>query len=298
MSSVFSSSRPYESLQPSDVDNLSDKELLELAKTAPRLRTNHAIFQLTPGTVGKISQDMDEDMSDTSEANALNLIFAKTTIPVPRVRRAVKFEVGSDYLIVMDYIKGPTLAEVWSTYTIWQKIGVAFTLRRYIRQLRGLKASPSAPPGPIGKDGPRMCETPVFGQVRSRRGPFASYAELTGFFNKRAVIAYDAWHKLPKDHPWRKTRFDDSEALILAHQDINPRNIIVGEDGKLWMIDWAWSGYYPPWFEYAAMRFQLENEQDRGSHYKYWASLIPFVCGPYFEQEKWLLNIAYGIEYF
>ncbi|KAJ3824429.1 kinase-like domain-containing protein [Lentinula raphanica] len=297
LSNAVSNRVPYESLQPSDVDDLSDEEIQELAKKAPRLHSKHAVFKLTPGTIAKVAQDMDEDMSDASEANALNLIFAKTTIPVPRVRRVVEFKWERDYLIVLDYIKGPTLAEVWPTYSIWQKIGVAFTLRRYIRQLRGLKASPSTPPGPIGKDGPRMCESPIFGRVRSRRGPFASYAELTSFFNKGAQLAYDFWHKFPKDHPRRETRFDDSEALVLTHQDINPRNIIVGEDGTLWMIDWAWSGYYPPWFEYVAMNCQLENEEDRGSYYKHWDLLIPFVCGPCFEQEKWLLYTMGGLQF-
>ena len=79
-------------------------------------------------------------------------------------------------------------------------------------------------------------------------------------------MAYDShWHELSEDHPSRKQRFDNLEALVLTHQDIKPRNIIVGEDGRLWMIDWAWPGYYPPWFEYVAMKRQLENEGALGS---------------------------------
>ncbi|KAJ3811126.1 kinase-like domain-containing protein [Lentinula aff. lateritia] len=294
LSSVISNSKPYLSLQHSDVDDLSDEEILELRTKAPRLNSDHGLLKLTPSTVAKASQDMDEDMSDATEANALNLVFAETIIPVPRVHRVVKRK--WDYLIVQDYIKGPTLANAWSTYSIWQKIGVAFTLRRYVRQLRRLKASPSTPPGPIGADGPRICESPIFGQVQSHRGPFASYAELTAFFNQRAKMAYDAI-ELPEDHPSRKQRFDNSEALVFTHQDINPRNIIVGEDGRLWIIDWAWSGYYPPWFEYVAMSRQLENEEVIGSDHKYWDLLIPFVCGPYFEQDKWLSKMSRGLYY-
>jgi hypothetical protein len=88
--------------------------------------------------VAKPSQDIDEDCLDASEANALNLVFAETTIPAPRVRRVVNRK--WDYLIVMDYINGRTLAEVWPTFSIWQKISTAFTLRRYLQQLRRLKA--------------------------------------------------------------------------------------------------------------------------------------------------------------
>ncbi|TFK65999.1 kinase-like protein [Pluteus cervinus] len=238
---------------------------------------------------------MDEDPADASEANALNLVFTETTIPVPRVRRVIERQ--WNHLIVMDYIPGSTLAEVWSTYSIWKKLGVAFTLRRHIRQLQRLKASRTTPPGPLSIQGPRQCENPgIFSQVRSRRGPFASYAELSMWFNGRCQLAMNH-HKVPEDHPHRKTRFDDSAPLVFAHQDLNPRNIIVGEDGRLWIVDWAWAGYYPVWFEYVAMLSQGEHESSIGNVYKYWDHLIPFICGPYFEQERWMSMIAMGLYY-
>ncbi|KAJ4491052.1 hypothetical protein C8R41DRAFT_711781, partial [Lentinula lateritia] len=71
---------------------------------------------------------------DASEANTLNLLFTNTTIPVPQVRRIIKPE--WDFFWIEDH---PTVAQVWSTYSIWQKIRVAFMLRSYIRQLRRLK---------------------------------------------------------------------------------------------------------------------------------------------------------------
>ena len=55
--------------------------------------------------------------------------------------------------------------------------------------------------------------------------------------------------------------FDDSAPLVLTHQDLNMRNLIVGDDGRLWVIDWAWSGFYPRWFEFVAMGRQAENEE-------------------------------------
>ncbi|TFK94582.1 hypothetical protein K466DRAFT_593419 [Polyporus arcularius HHB13444] len=220
--------RPQESVlstQPSDIDHLSDAELLELCKNGIKVHPEAGVVRLTSGTVAKPSQDMDEDTPDPSEANALDLVFSKTTIPVLRVRRVVKYKWA--FLIVMDYIEGPTLAHVWPTLSTWRKCLVAFTLRRYVRQLRRLQA----PPG-------------------SDRGPFASYAELSAFFNDRHRRALDEyWRNVPQDDPARKDLFDDSEPLVLTHQDLNLRNIVVGEGGRLWLIDFAWAGYYPPWFE-------------------------------------------------
>ena len=279
-------------LQPSDVDQLSNEEILKLRKYATKLDPNSNVIKLTPGTVAKSSQDVDEDVADASEANTLDLLFAETTIPVPRVRRVIKCK--WDFLIVMDYIPGQTLAQVWPTLSIWRKILVAFTLRRYVRQLRRLKASATTPPGPLSAQGARTCSSPIFGGVQPERGPFASYSELSTFFNQRQQMAFNA-QKLPQDNPWRNVSFDNSEPLVLTHQDLNLRNIIKGEDGRLWIIDWAWAGYYPPWFEYVAMRRQNEDDRISGTNDKFWKASIPFICGPYFRQESWLWRMSYGL---
>lgn len=55
--------------------------------------------------------------------------------------------------------------------------------------------------------------------------------------------------------------FDDSAPLVFTHQDINMRNLIVGDDGCLWLIDFGWAGWYPLWFEYVVMKRQAENEE-------------------------------------
>ncbi|TFK90721.1 hypothetical protein K466DRAFT_516694 [Polyporus arcularius HHB13444] len=293
LTAISSPNRPQRSVLPSDIDNLGNEELLELRKSAPRLHPQAGAVRLTSGTVAKPSQDMDEDAPDPSEANALDRVFSGTTIPVPRVRRVVKSE--WNFMIVMDHIDGPTLAQVWPTLSTWRKILVAFTLRRYVRQLRRLQAPPGAPPGPLAAQGPaRICESPVFGAVQSHRGPFASYAELSAFFNDRHRRALDAGN-VAQDDPARKDLFDDSEPLVLTHQDINLRNIVVGEGGRLWLIDWAWAGYYPPWFEYVAMETQNEHARVSGTDDEFWKMLVPFICGPYFRQYRWIARMSLAL---
>ena len=95
------------------------------------------VLQITPHTVIKTTRYMDEE---SSEVNALNVLFANTTIPVPRVRRVFHDEFA--HHIAMDKVEGCTLAHVWPHYSLWQKIRVAFTLRRYIRQLRRFCKAP------------------------------------------------------------------------------------------------------------------------------------------------------------
>ncbi|KIM35274.1 hypothetical protein M413DRAFT_351277 [Hebeloma cylindrosporum] len=89
------------------------------------------------------------------------------------------------------------------------------------------------------------------------------------------------------------TTFDDSQALVFCTQNLNPDSFIVGEDGRLWLVDWLYAGFYPPWFEFAAMRIQARcNKQ-----YSHWEAIIPFVCGWYFEQERWLYRMMASLSW-
>lgn len=141
----------------------------------PYLIDEHrSIFRLSSGTIAKLSPalfgeddedllsvsdddlfDLDDDDNandivrnnhddklddkgpvDCPEANIAAILFEKTNIPVPRLRRVIKWR--GDYIIVADYIRGPTLAEVWPTYSLCMKIRVAFILRRYVRHSEDL----------------------------------------------------------------------------------------------------------------------------------------------------------------
>ncbi|CDO71458.1 hypothetical protein BN946_scf184909.g52 [Trametes cinnabarina] len=218
---------------PPHIDRLSDAELVKLYDHSPQVHPDYSVHRLSPGTNAKPSEDRTEDTPVCFEANALDIVFTATTIPVPRVGRVARGE--WDFLIAMDYIDGPLLAQVWPTLSIWRKLCVAFTLRRYIRQPRCFTQAPAG--------APRICESSVFGDVVPCRGPFASYAQMTAFFSERYHMSLDL-HNVTKDRPARKDLFDDSEPLVLCLQDLNLRNITVGEGGRLWLIDWGWSGYY------------------------------------------------------
>ncbi|KAG6808262.1 hypothetical protein H0H93_000344 [Arthromyces matolae] len=213
--------------------------------------------RLTTNTVAKPSQD--ENPYDMTEARALNWLFINTPVPIPRVRRIV------DCYIIMDYIPGKELSSVWTTLSTWKKIYIAFTLRRYLRRIHRIKSSPTTPPGPISTRGPLRCESPIF-RMRSPRGPFNSYSDLATWFNERNITTWDQ-KPIPLDDPKRKNPFDDSQPLVLTHQDLNLHNIILGEDGQVWIIDWAWAGYYPPWFEYVTMKLQNKNLEQDGPEY-------------------------------
>ncbi|PPQ99469.1 hypothetical protein CVT26_014286 [Gymnopilus dilepis] len=232
--------------------------------------------------------DYSDQLPDVPEANALKLVFEKTTIPVPRVCRVVQNR--DFYFTVMDHIEGRMLAEIWPTYPIYRKILVAFVLRNYVQQLRRLVAPSTAPPGPITTKGPWNCVlTSILGDVHRPCGSFSSYFDLVSFFNQAHENALK-WPTVLNDSPLLKERFETlgPPNMVLTHMDINPRNILVGEDGRLWLIDWAWSGYYPTFFEFTSMCLQAENEKSNDFDDPVWNALIPFVCGPDFKSDRWI----------
>ena len=221
------------------------------------------------------------------------MVFIHPTIPVPRVRRVVKEQYT--ILIAMDYIPGRQLSEVWPSLSLLAKLRIAITLRSYVRQLRSIRHPRSAVPGPLATNEPRVCESPIFGQVQSTRGPFTSYRELSAFFNDRLrrSLEPNLTH-----HPTDMGKFDDSAPLVLTHQDLNMRNLMVGDDGRLWLVDWAWSGFYPRWFEFIAMRRQAEDEETlTGKKEPLWDAFIPFICGPCFKQERWLAVASRSLDW-
>jgi len=68
------------------------------------------------------------------------------------------------------------------------------------------------------------------------------------------------------------------------------RNLIVGEDNRLWFVDWAWAGFYPEWWEWVAMKAQAENEEvlTKKADLFWTKHLITAVCGrEYHDVDAW-----------
>ncbi|KAF5325463.1 hypothetical protein D9619_009742 [Psilocybe cf. subviscida] len=283
-----SAKKPDVGLKPSSLDSLSDDQIKDLMANAPNLSEFEPIYQLSSDTIARLAYNWTgEDIANCSEANTHRIVSEKTSIPVPHVRRIIRWD--RDDLIIMDSIQGSTLAEVWPKYSLWMKIRVAFTLRRYVRQLHRIEVPPGAPPGPLTNHAPKLCDVPsIFGDIRAPRGPFGSYEELTDFFNHRYQLGWKG-----KD---QEATFDDSSPLVITHNNLFPENIIVGEDDRLWVVNWASSGYYPPWFEFAGLMNVVENERFCRRWYdRSWELAVPFICGPYFKQHIWLARAGWGL---
>jgi len=194
------------------------------------------------------------------EARALDFVRLHTSISVPKVRRYIRSSMGFGCLI-LEKIEGQRLDHIWNNLSQSSQLQIAETLNGYILQLR--HASPSyrrcSVPGPMA-DTPQACEGAwrLFGE--RPRGPFPTSWNLMDYMNE--------------DRP--ENPFDHPQSLVLTHGDLNMRNIILGSDGKLWVIDWEWSGFYPSWFEFVAMRCAANNDEAPMT----WQQYIPMITAP------------------
>ncbi|KAL6301772.1 kinase-like domain-containing protein [Sparassis latifolia] len=255
-------------LVPAVQDFMPPTSVVELARATPPLSDRANVYRIGPDTIVKV-----HEYYPCAEAFNLSMIRAMTTIPVPELRQVVKHK--NDTYLVMEYLRGRTLARCWSALRSSERLRIAETLRGYIAQLRTLRR---AVPGAL--DG-SACNGPFF--PPDGAGPFASYAEFVDWFNHKGDVAKSTG-KAPSD----LGTFDDASPLVFTHQDLSMRNILLANDGTVYLIDWEWSGFYPEWMEYACMARNQDTPQT-------WKDLIPFITGPHQDTFELLCNVSWTI---
>jgi hypothetical protein len=215
------------------------------------------------------------------EERALDFVRRNTTIPVPKIRRYITS--GTSAFILLERIEGTPLNRLWPSYSPLQRFLTAWILRGYILELRKTSGiyHRCHVPGPMS-DVPQRCHGPMFLFEGRSKGPFEHPMQLLNYFS--------GW---PGNNA---RRFDDSchsQPLVLTHNDLSMRNIIVGHDGKLWLVDWGWSGFYPPFCEYIATKSAAYNDDAPRSWWKY----IPLVAGAWLKEENIASPVSANIGY-
>lgn len=195
------------------------------------------LFKVDAGTVLKTG-----DATRMAEAAALRYIRKNTTIPVPEVydayMRADKPDCGA---ILMEFIEGDTLTDAWADMDRAQKDSIIAQLKGYVDQLRAIKGDF------IGSVDGTHCEDQIFSDDSGAYGPFKTDDE----FREGCIAAMYACRR----NNWSETVAGFIRALppgeiVLTHNDLHPRNIIVKDGKVVAIIDWELSGFYPEYWEY------------------------------------------------
>ncbi|GES61300.1 aminoglycoside phosphotransferase [Aspergillus terreus] len=262
-------------LDGKDLNSVSDEALAALLTSAPILH------QLGGTTVVRLSKTLVMKGGAsvmTSEAEMLRLLTSRTAIRAPRVYRSFQVEDDTQYFgttgyIVMDFVPGQPLDECWDSLSRDTQGNIAVQVAEMIQEMQSFEF---LPPGPIG-GGP--CRGRFFTDYSA--GPFIDSAEMEAWFNHKLDICKSV-RQAPKDIPeFHFTKF------VLTHHDINPRNLVLGQHGHVWLIDWAYSGAYPPAFESATLSMQ--------HFFTDFNEAVLCRIQRYPEEERQLSSITYGL---
>ncbi|KAG2001258.1 hypothetical protein GB937_010327 [Aspergillus fischeri] len=237
-------------LDDKELDSLSDESLADLLKSAPIL---HDLGQTTVVRLSKNLVLKGGGNVLPCEAKVLQLVVSRSNIRAPRVHRSLQSMDDTQFFgtmgyIVMDYIDGEPLDGCWGDLSDEQKLDIAKQTAQMIIEIAG---------------------------------PFKDVSEFEGWFNHKLDIC-KKYNHAPQDlPPFKFTQF------VLTHQDISPRNLILGRNGLVWLVDWVDAGSYPPAFETAALWSQ--------SQFADFNDMVLSLLPRYPLEEQQLDSIGYGL---
>lgn len=230
------------------LNEMTDEAVLQLLDNAPHIETNK-IEQariLGPDLMCKFSSTNEAEEEVAALDHALKL-----GLSVPIVRRVIESSTSIGTVIIMDYVHGRTLEQMWPELDLLDTIRYALQLRKFINIMHSSK---SIQGGGVA-NGRFYCKwldsiTPP--------EPSLSPTRFTSYLNW-----WLSMHIPGRAGP--EPTLSPLNTHTFVHQDLVPRNMIIDDDRRLWIVDWGYSGYYPEFFEYAQLKDPMFGKPIEGS---------------------------------
>lgn len=244
------------SLEGRDWSQVTRSEIIEAIKVAPQVSSSPEsppLARISKTAIVKYGHRI-----HPYEARTMQHITKHTTIRSPAVLDAWEETSNPDNedtrigYIVMDFIEGDLLHEVWDTSDAAGQQTLLQQLHGYMQQLHSLEFDT---PGPLGGG---KSEGMFF--IDYGAGPFKSTSDLEDFYNFQLATCHNFGHAKDLLPGHFSGRFKD---LVMCHLDIHDRNLMLDKQGKLWMLDWGWAGAYPKFVEYATLRWANRRDVTR-----------------------------------
>lgn len=173
---------------------------------------------------------------------AYTSLLDHNVVRVPRVFRFVQDEEGRGYLF-MEYVPGRNLADLDV-----KEHNIVSHVAKIIEHLGQIQVPPRYGPGPISRDqGPRGY---LWGDDGVRK-PFDSIIALNDWINRRIILRKQ-----------NESVDFSSYPLVLCHMDLCRRNMILNDDGNVYLLDWGHAGFFPRFYEVATLSCLNPYDED------------------------------------
>ncbi|KAJ6790085.1 hypothetical protein PWT90_02089 [Aphanocladium album] len=177
----------------------------------------------------------------------MQYVAAHTSVPIPKLYKIHTEESGRIY-IEMEFVRGQTLSAVLDELSKDQTARIFAQLRQHVSALRAL---PPPAPGIVSS----AFGNPAYdGRIGAR------------FFGPMCVNEFQALARC--DLVLEDVHFLGQEVLQVhtahyetkfTHADLGARNIIVRGDNIAAIVDWAYSGWYPEYWEFTKAHFVIRE---------------------------------------
>ncbi|KAH6693973.1 kinase-like domain-containing protein [Plectosphaerella plurivora] len=228
---------------------------------------------------------------EPEEGHNMRFVAESTSIPVPKVfaiYQSLDGKKRTATYIVMEYIPGNTLQELWPELAGSRKAATAATLRAYFDELRQLKG-----PGHIGSNQGNPPRGDFFSVCDSSSDivtkPFQTEDEMV----ECLVNIYEQETRgrlVAKVRYYRQVLADAIRCggpFVLTHSDLQKKNIMLQPDGKVVIIDWEYACWYPAYWEYATATITAGRWDDD------WHDHVRMFLDRYDNQAAWLSSMRF-----
>lgn len=222
------------------------------------------------------------------EGENMRFVREHTDINVPRVYAVYQrvLPKGTKFTyIVMEEVPGDTLQNMWEKLDDGGKLKICRQLRENIDTLRRLP-----PPAYFGCVGEFHVTDSIFDSTNSDsapQGPFSTELE----FLDAMVDCYSLHGGERMKYRAEYFRRVFPKALrgndkpVFTHNDLQRKNIMITPEGKVFIIDWATSGWYPSYWEYSTTMFACGEWRDD------WPARVPELMIEFPSQYIWLSTV-------
>ncbi|CAO2658138.1 Nn.00g073980.m01.CDS01 [Neocucurbitaria sp. VM-36] len=185
-----------------------------------------------------------------AELRSLQIVQKYTHIPAPKGIDAIQYR-GSSYLL-MTGLHGCGIGQRLSTMTDIQLDAAAQDLKDYLAELRRIPNNTGSQFSICNPLGDGILDWRI-GDSQRKQLRFHDETEFNQFLTTDLPLDEDTCRQISKSHGVKHD-------IVFTHADLNLRNILVDEMGRIsGIVDWECAGWYPEYWEHSKMHFTVRN---------------------------------------